>query len=55
MFEYIFFLFLQLYLGLNNLGVNEIIRDDFSHLGEMPSVPFLQSHDVVVDFLVEFI
>lgn len=40
---------------LNNLSINEIIGNNLSKLREMPSIPFLQSHDIVVDFLIKII
>lgn len=41
--------------SLDDFGVDEVIRDDLGELGEVPSVPLLQSHDVVVDFLIKVI
>lgn len=41
--------------GFNYFGVDEVVRHDFSHLGEMPSIPLFKSHGVVVNLLVKFI
>lgn len=29
--------------GFDNLGVSNVVDNDFAHLGEMPPVPFLRS------------
>lgn len=47
--------FMPLSDGSDNFSVNEIVGDDFSDLGEMPSIPFLETHDVVVDFLIKLV
>jgi len=41
--------------GLNGSGVEEVIGNDLTEFGEMPAVPFSQSHHVVVDFLIQII
>ena len=38
---------------VNKLGVHDVIGGDLGQLGEMPSVPFLQSHGVVVKLFVK--
>lgn len=37
----------------DRLGVDDIISDDLRELGEMPRVPLLQTHGVVVELFVE--
>jgi len=41
--------------SLDGSGVLEVISDNLAELGEMPSVPFLQSHHVIIDFLVQIV
>jgi hypothetical protein len=41
--------------GLDDLCVGEVIDDNLAHLGEMPSVPFLDPHRVNVDLLVKIV
>ena len=41
--------------SLNDLGVGEVVDNDLAHLGEMPSVPFLDPHRVDVDLLVQVV
>ena len=41
--------------GLDHLGIGEIVDNDLAHLGEMPSVPFLDPHRVDVDLLVQIV
>jgi hypothetical protein len=36
----------------HSLGVEEVVLDDFGELWEVPAVPFLQAHHVVVEFFV---
>ena len=41
--------------GLDDLGIGEVVNDNLAHLGEMPSVPFLDPHRVDVDLLVQVV
>ena len=40
---------------LHNLSVDQVIRYNLGHLGEVPAIPLLQSHCVVVDLLIQVI
>ena len=39
----------------DNLSVSHVVGDDLGHLWEVPSVPFLDSHGVDVELLVEVV
>lgn len=41
--------------GLDDLGVDQIVRGDLGELGEVPSIPLLQSHHVVVDLFFKVV
>lgn len=41
--------------GADGLGVDEVVGDDLGDFWEVPSVPFSESHHVVVEFLIEVI
>lgn len=41
--------------GADGLGVDKVVGDDLGDFWEVPSVPFSESHHVVVEFLVEVI
>lgn len=41
--------------SFDNLSIDKVIRDNFGKLREMPSIPLLKSHDVIIDFFIEII
>lgn len=40
---------------MNDFGVNKVISYDLGKLREVPSIPFLQTHHIVVNLFIEIV
>ena len=43
-------------IACSELGrIGEVIDNDLGHFGEMPTIPFLNTHSISIKFLIEII